>query len=417
MRKRLILGFLIIGILCLASSAWSVTPTPRPFEHDARTLGSDALWDPNVPINMGKSGFADTVWIKVYDDSSCSYTGNPLFGTRAARTPGWATWCFDGGLGDSCSDTGVYGSGLPGCWTHYDAHVFGKVNLWHVDTYDTYLPGSEDSSMWCGELGDTLTWDYPPGYGPGITFSLVADLGTAANFTASGGMTLGGVHLFAVELAYDYCFLEIGAADIPDTASCREIGRFNGISNPDSVNCRGLPQSYWGTTAPSGIGNGTWPYLCADWTPFSAVLSAATMASVGQNGTEHLFVRWRAEADFLWDDQTGGAPPVGADTPVRGESITSSRKAICRRTRTSRRIRLEQTTSTSSRCRSRDARRSSRSSCRPPSCRAGIGREPCGCTESRRSPTRGTSRTRPRIRTRRRPARPRTAGCGRRTWV
>jgi hypothetical protein len=142
----------------------------------------------------------------------------------------------------------------------------------------------------------------------------VADLGTAANFTASGGMTLGGVHLFAVELAYDYCFLEIGAADIPDTASWREIGRFNGISNPDSVNCRGLPQSYWGTTAPSGIGNGTWPYLCADWTPFSAVLSAATMASVGQNGTEHLFVRWRAEADFLWDDQTGGAPPVGADT-------------------------------------------------------------------------------------------------------
>ncbi len=329
MRKLKLLGLVIALFAFAADSAYAYKQTPVPRKHTSRAIG-DPFWDASVPLNWGKEGsVGDTVWIRVRDDSSCSYTGNILYGGRGNAMPSWAVWCFDASVAavpgpyfaDSCKTTARYGGGLPGCWTHYDAHVFGQTNKWHIDTYDVYLPGSEDSSMWCGELGDTLSWEWPPGYGPGYNFSVLLDLGPSASFSTATGMTLGGFHIFSLELAYDYCFVEMAASDIADTATWREIGRFNGISNPDSVNCRGLgipggpgPGSYWGVTQGSGIGNGPYPYLCADWDVFEIKVDTLALQSLGQNGTEKLFVRWRVNGDFLWDDVTGG----GTQSDTRG---------------------------------------------------------------------------------------------------
>lgn len=311
MRKLTVFGLAVLLTVCASTSAFAAKKTPVPFSSRARM--GNTYFDAATPLNWGKEGSAaDTVWIRVKDDSTCSYTGSALFGSRGESAPGWATWCFDGGLGDSLSTTTRYGGGLPGAFIHYDAHIFGQTNKWHISTYDTYLPGLEDSSMWCGELGNPLSWETPPGYGPGYRFNLVLDLGNSATFNTANGMTIGGVHLYANELAYDYCFLEMAASGTPDTATWRQITRFNGISNPDSVNCRGLGGSYWGSG--SGIGNGPYPYLCADWVVFNQVVTAAELALLGQNGAEKLLVRWRVTSDFLWDDLTGG----GTQADTRG---------------------------------------------------------------------------------------------------
>ena len=177
----------------LAGAAQADQIPPKPLPVDPSALNApEAYWDASSPLGYGFSkegSAADTVWVRVHDDSSCSYTGNFIFGNRGVGTRSWATWCFDGGLGDSCSTTDQYGSGIPGCWTHYDAHVFGQSNKWHIDTYDVYQPGSQDSSMWCGEKGDTLSWEYPPGYGPGYGISCILNLGGSASFNTANGMT------------------------------------------------------------------------------------------------------------------------------------------------------------------------------------------------------------------------------------
>ncbi|MFN0152016.1 MAG: hypothetical protein ACKVU1_15050, partial [bacterium] len=319
---------ILLAGLASTANALQIPPKPRP----VKPATPEPYWDASTPLSWGKEGAAaDTVWVRVHDDSSCSYTADFTYGNRGNGTRGWATWCFDGGLGDSCSTTNAYPGSLPGCWTHYDAHVFGQTNKWHVDTYDTYQAGTQDSSMWCGEYGDTLSWEFPPGYGPGYGVSLILNLGPAASFNSANGMTVGGVHLYSIELAYDYCFVEMAASGTADTATWREIARFNGISNPDSTNCRGLPQSYWGTTTGSGIGSGPFPYLCADWASFQINVTPAQLATIGQNGTENLYVRWRVLSDFLWDDLTGGgtqANTIGAwrvdELSVKGNSVTNS---------------------------------------------------------------------------------------------
>ncbi len=316
MRKHLMAGALLIGALLLATASWGshLLPAPNPVPQSV-----SPYWDPSVPLPAGKEGsVGDTVWVRVKDDSSCSFTGQSIFGGRGVRAPSWAYWCFDGGVGDSCSNTTLYNANtasnrIPGCWTHYDVHIFGGVNRWHINTYDVYQPGTEDSSYWCGEIGDPNTWDWPPGYGPGYGFSLVLNLGNTAGFSTADGMTLGGVHVYAVELSYDYCFVEMASSGITDTALWVEIGRYNGMSNPDSANCRGLGASVWGDGI-GGTNQADSPYLCADWTTFALTRTATQMTNLGRNGTENLFIRWRVYSDFLWDDVTDG----GTESDTRG---------------------------------------------------------------------------------------------------
>jgi hypothetical protein len=314
MRKRTVQGILVVMGLLAATAAHASQPQiPVPLE-SRRAI--DPLWDASAPLVLTKEGaVGDTVWVRVKDDSSCSYTGSALFGGRGVNSPGWAVWCFDGGAGDSCSNTTKYGANsasnrIPGCWTHYDAHTFGSANRWHVDTYDVYQPGDEDSTMWCGELGDTLTWVSPPGYGHNYSYSLILNLGNSATFGTANGMTIGGVHLYSVELAYDYCFVEMCATGIVDTATWLEIARFNSISNPDSTNCRGLGPATWGT-GPSGETGS--PYLCADYTTFEIRVTPTQLSGIGQNGNENLMVRWRALSDLAWDDFDGSGG-LTADT-------------------------------------------------------------------------------------------------------
>jgi hypothetical protein len=315
MRRTAVLGLTLIGLLLATAANASQPKIPIPQRANAMR-GIDPYWDGSVPITISKAA-ANTTWVKVHDDSSCSFTGNALFGGRGDNAPGWATWCFDGGLGDSCSTTNAYGGTEPGCWTHYDAHTFGAARRWHVDTYDVYQPGAanSDSSAWCGELGDPDTWVFPPGYGHNYNESMVVNLGVPSQFNAAGGMTLGGVQLYSIELAYDYCFVQMSASGKVDTASWLEVGRFNGVSNPDTTTCRGLGQSYWGTTQGSGIGNGTSPYLCADWATFNIRVTAAQIAALGQNAAESLYVRWYVTSDLAWDDVDGSG---GATADTRG---------------------------------------------------------------------------------------------------
>src|SRR5262245_7215752 len=282
MRKTAVFGVLVLTCVLAATVAHARRPgIPIPMQDKKGSV--DPMWDGSTPLVLSKEAApGDTVWVQVKDDSTCSFTASALFGGRGDNTPGWALWCFDGGAGDSCSNTTKYGanspgSRIPGCWTHYDAHTFGSANRWHIDTYDVFQPASEDSSMWCGEEGDTLTWVFPPGYGHNYNYSLILNLGNSASFNTANGCTIGGVHLFAVELAYDYCFVEMAASGTVDTATWLEVARFNGVSNPDSTNCRGLGGSYWGTTGAGGIGNGTSPYLCADWATFTIPVSTARL--------------------------------------------------------------------------------------------------------------------------------------------
>ncbi len=317
MRKTIVQGILMLaGLLSATAAHADRSQIPIPLED--RNQSIDPFWDGSTPLVLTKeAAVGDTVWVRVKDDSSCSYTGSAIFGGRGVNAPSWATWCFDAGAGDSCSNTTKYGANtpanrIPGCWTHYDAHTFGSANRWHISTYDVYQPGTEDSTMWCGELGDTLTWVFPPGYGHNYSYSLVLNLGNSAAFSTANGMTVGGVHLYSVELAYDYCFLEMSASGVVDTAQWLEIARFNSISNPDSANCRGLGGSVWGT-GPSGETGS--PYLCADYTNFEIRVNTTQLAALGQNGSENLYVRWRALSDLAWDDVDGSG---GSTADTRG---------------------------------------------------------------------------------------------------
>ncbi len=323
MKKLTILGLVALLVASAVTAAVASQQTPMPFQMKTKN-SVDPFWDGLSPLTKGvplfnkEGNLADTVWVRVKDDSSCSYTGSGLFGSRGVRAPSWAYWCFDAGAGDSCSNTTKYGANtasnrIPGCWTHYDAHIFGAENKWHIATYDVYLPGSEDSSMWCGEIRDTLIWQEATGYGRGYNYSLILNLGNQAAFSTANGMTLGGVHIFAIELAYDYCFVEMSASGIADTAIWLEIGRYNGISNPDSANCRGLGGSLWGDGAGGNAADK--PYLCADWVEFNIPVSTAQLTLLAQDASENLFVRWRVVADQFWDDETGGD---GTEWDTRG---------------------------------------------------------------------------------------------------
>jgi hypothetical protein len=325
MRRLAVLGIVVLIGLAAASAVFAAQKNiPIPFNSSQRSK-VDPYWDPSVPMVITKEAApGDTVWIRVKDDSSCSYQpADPSYGSRGEAAPGWAVWCFDGGATDTSSNTTRYGGGLPGAWTHYDAHVFGQANRWHISTFDEYdeLGGpNEDSTMWAGQLGDTLTWVFPPGYDDGWDYSLILDLGTSSDFRTGDGMTIGGVHKYAVELAYDYCFMQMSASNTADTATWVEIARFNGISDPDSTTCNGLGSAYWGTTGAGGVGTGVSPYLCARYKVFQVNVPASAITALGLNGTERLRVRWRVVTDPAWSDQDGSG--ITTTPPIKQQANT-----------------------------------------------------------------------------------------------
>ncbi len=246
----------------------------------------------------------DTVWVRVYDDldPSCDATFSAGSGGQGlGLAPGYATWCWEGGsLGggfmDTCATTTVYSMGLPGCFTHYDVHE-GRTNQWHLDTFDSFIEGDAlpDYTPWCGEFGDTLVWCNLYGYGSHYNHSLILDLGSqgSTGFNASSGFTIGGVHMYDVELNYDYCYLEYAIGNDPATTTWFELDRFSGTSNPQ-VGC--------------GDASGGADYGCARYDALSAVGPAA------DNSVTPLLVRWRFASDGAWDDEDaeGGVQTDGA---------------------------------------------------------------------------------------------------------
>jgi hypothetical protein len=161
---------------------------------------------------------------------------------------------------------------------------------WSQSTYDDYQVGPEMRSLWCGSL-NTPGWPGGTGYGSCWDSKVYLNLGTRVQFSASQGMTLGGVQLYSSELAHDLCMIELGAGANPDTITAwKKIASYSGISRPDSITC-----GNWATN----------PHLCARYETFDVRVAAE---QVPDNSMAPLFVRFRFESDLTKSDQ-GGAPP------------------------------------------------------------------------------------------------------------
>ena len=290
------LGILLITAVT-AMAAVEKTPKPLTRASDLRgqiiTDAGDVLW-------TKQGSRADTTWITVHDDNRCDATGVVSDGGQGVRAPGYATWCWEQGMitpgiYDSCSSTVIYAAGRPGCFTHFDVYTLLE-NQWHMDTwmaYEDLVP--EDSTPWCGEFGDTLIWKNEYGYGPTYNYGIILDLGSSGGpnaFNAADGFTVGGVHMYDVEINYDYCYLEYSVEGAVDTAIWGELARYNGTCNVDG-NC-------------TGTGNAD--YGCAQYESFDVVGPGV------DNSTKSLFIRWRFASDSAWDDEdaSGGVQTDGA---------------------------------------------------------------------------------------------------------
>ncbi|MFN0151217.1 MAG: FlgD immunoglobulin-like domain containing protein [bacterium] len=157
---------------------------------------------------------------------------------------------------------------------------------WSQSTYDDYTVSGETRSLWCGSLN-------PPGYSGGTGYGACWDapaylrLGTRTTFQAAQGMTLGGVQLYSTEKAHDLCTISLGVGVIADTiTNWREVARYSGISNPDSIGCVD-----WATE----------PHLCARYEPFSVIVAGA---NVPDNTSVPLVVRFRFRSDLTKSDQS-----------------------------------------------------------------------------------------------------------------
>ncbi len=291
----------VIGITAFSAMAEITTTPVKP----SQTMSVNGMIEsPNGELVFTKvAAPGDTSWIRVYDDpgSECA-VGAVSDGGQGTLAPPMATWCWEGGslgggLMDTCATTTVYpggdGSVLPGCFTHYDVYE-GLVNQWHLDTFDSFIEGDAlpDYTPWCGEFGDTLIWKNDYGYGPTYNYGLVLNLGKSAAFNATTGFTLGGVHMYDVEINYDYCYLEYSLNNDVNLAIWSEIARYGGTSFPDG----------------SCSGTGGLEYGCAQFGAFEEYGPAA------DNTTTDLLVRWRFASDSAWDDEdaSGGVHTDGA---------------------------------------------------------------------------------------------------------
>ena len=300
--------------------------TPKPVTRVA-PRGASTFTSSGDVLSTKQAAAGDTTWIRVQDDGHCDATGSPTDGGQGVVAPGYATWCWEMGMivpgvYDSCSSTTAYGGGRPGCFTHFDVYTL-LSNQWHMDTwmaYEDLVP--EDSTPWCGEFGDTLIWKNEYGYGPQYNYGFVLDLGTSGGpnaFSAADGFTIGGVHMYDVEINYDYCYLEYAVESIIDTAMWLQLARYNGTSNVDG-NC---------------TGTGGEDYGCAQYESFEVVGPAA------DNSIKNLFIRWRFASDSAFDDedasdgvQTDGAWRVD-HISVRGDGDQGSYYPFGDPTRTS----------------------------------------------------------------------------------
>jgi len=280
-----------IFLLSAFSATADVTRTPKQ-PSQARTIDGMTVRPDGSLIYTKVAAIGDTTWIRVYDDpgSECA-PGAVSDGGQGTRAPAYATWCWEGGdLGggamDTCSSTLDYTGGLPGCFTHYDVYA-GLVNQWHLDTFEALSDPSADPDWtpWCGTFGDTLIWKNDYGYGPTYNYGLVLNLGKsgdASGFNAASGFTLGGIHMYDVEINYDYCYLEYSLSNDVNTAIWNEIARYGGTSFA-TPNC------------PDASGGGD--YGCAGYGPFLET------GPNSDNSTTDLLVRWRFASDSAWDDE------------------------------------------------------------------------------------------------------------------
>ncbi|MBM3319379.1 MAG: T9SS type A sorting domain-containing protein [Candidatus Eisenbacteria bacterium] len=298
--KLMTLAALVVGLSLVAavSAMAAIEKTPRSPE--ALRHPSGEIFSANGDVIYTKEGArSDTTWITAHDDTRCDDNlGTPADGGQGNSAPGYATWCWErgylgGGLYDSCASTTLMPN--PGCFTHYDVYTL-LVNQWHLDTLDRYNPAVEESTPWCGEWGDTLVWENPYGYGPQYNYSMILNLGRpgTTGFNSGTGFTIGGIHMYDVEIAYDYCYLEYAVSNNETLATWFELDRYNGTSNPEPpIQCPG-----------TGLGR----YGCAQYESFQVIGPSVN------NTSTNLLVRWRFASDSAWDDEdaNGGVWTDGA---------------------------------------------------------------------------------------------------------
>ncbi len=304
-KKLTVLLAVTLAVFCFTafSAMAEVKTVPVEKKHSSPVIEGMVETADGGVIFTKVAAVGDTNWIRVFNDpgTECA-PGLSSDGGQGTEAPGYATWCWEGGgapglPSDSCSNTTVYGigSGLPGCFDHYD--VFADLtNQWHIDTFMAFTDVTDplpDYSPWCGEFGDTLIWKNDWGYGPAYNWSLILNLGkSGAGFNAATGFTIGGIHMYDCEINYDYCYLEYALSNNETTATWLELDRFFGTSFADA-----------GCTGTGGA-----DYGCATFGPFEYVGPAL------DNSATDLLVRWRFASDNAWDDEdaSGGVHTDGA---------------------------------------------------------------------------------------------------------
>ena len=292
-------GIFVLSVFPALANVPLVPVQPSP----ARSVDGMVVGPDGALIYTKAAAPGDTTWIRVWDDPGVECApGAVSDGGQGTSAPGYATWCWEGGdLGggamDTCSNTSVYGNSLPGCFNHYDVYS-SLVNQWHLDTFAALLDPTPDPDWtpWCGTFGDTLIWKNDYGYGPTYNYGLVLNLGKSTDingFNAATGYTLGGIHMYDVEVNYDYCYLEYSLNNDVNVAIWSEISRYHG----SSFAVPGCPEA-------SGGGD----YGCAEYGPFAVVGPPA------DNSATDLLLRWRFASDSNWDDEDadGGVHTKGA---------------------------------------------------------------------------------------------------------
>jgi hypothetical protein len=165
--------------------------------------------------------------------------GMPRGGTQLEGTRLETLWIFDADFEDLVGDNAG--------WTALDVSgTLGMDNYWHHDTIRingfTHLG---DSTWWCGTYNEC--WRQPRGYGNNWMQILERHFTEASGLT--GALTLEYDQRFAMELDYDYGYVDIRSPATSDTWYTVVT-----VDNPGFAGTAGMSQD-WNSTHPAGGGH------------------------------------------------------------------------------------------------------------------------------------------------------------------
>ena len=212
MAPRRVVGFWAVIWLALVSAAAAIAEHPHPVSPSPAGSWLKVSLGPQVLSHGG-----DTTWIQVHTDSSfCPDDPHLGHGGEATGGPGpMETWCFEGGIGDSCGTNPPWDIN---CFDHADVRTHPSnmgINYWHIDTYRTdQRTYCGDYALWCGSgsIWDGVpvecgTWVDTPGYGD--QWDCHVQLTLPDTFDVANGCTLFFDPRYDLECKYDYFYVDV----------------------------------------------------------------------------------------------------------------------------------------------------------------------------------------------------------------